>query len=387
MWGALANGGRLVIYPPGVPDPDSITDMIRRHGITQLWLTAGLFHSLMDIEPDCLSGLRRLLVGGDVVSPGHVRRLLERQRIEVRNGYGPTETTTFACVSPPIRSEDTGADLHIGGPIGNTRVYVVDGALQPVPVGVPGELVIGGAGLARGYARRPAPTAEKFVPDPFGPVGGRLYRTGDIVRWRPDGTLQYQGRADDQVKVRGFRIELGEIESCVHDVTGLHQVLLVVHEPAPGDKRLVAYLVGADAERAAVELPGLLRDRLPDYMVPSAFVPVARIPLTSNGKPDRAALPAPQVWGGGTGADFTAARTPLEEGLAGIWARHLGHDRIGVHDEFFALGGTSLLALRLVADIRRELGAVVSIADLFQGPTIAELARLITAAPAHRPDE
>jgi len=391
IWGALANGGRLVVLPPGVPDPESIGTAIRRHGVTVLWLTAGLFHSLMDSDPDCLRGLDHLLVGGDVVSPAHVRRLLARQRVRVHNGYGPTESTTFACVSGAIRDEDTRTGLSIGAPITNTRVYVVDAALRPLPVGVPGELAIGGSGLARGYGGRPGATAERFVPDPFGPPGGRLYRTGDLARWRPDGTLQFLGRQDNQVKIRGFRIEPGEVEGCVRELTGMDQVLVSVLEPVPGDKRLVAYLAGPRAEEAVTGLLAGLRERLPSHLVPSAVVALPRIPLTANGKPDRAALPAPHTWGDGSGATFTAARTPVEAGLAAIWSRRLGQEAVGVHDDFFDLGGTSLLALRLLADVHREFGVRVGVAALFHDPTIAGLSRHITAAaggkPANRPEE
>ena len=298
--------------------------------------------------------------------------------------YGITETTVHVTFRPLTRADaERGSGSPIGRAIPDLGVYVLDRRMQPVPVGVPGEMCVGGAGVARGYLGRPALTAERFVPDPFGgEAGGRLYRSGDLARRLASGELEYLGRMDQQVKVRGFRIEPGEIEAALRAGPGVGEAVVVVREDAPGDRRLVAYFTADGEAPAPRELRARLAERLPGHMVPAAFVPLERIPLTANGKLDRRALPVPD--GAGDAAGEVAPRTPAEAALARVWAQVLGVERVGVTDGFFALGGHSLLAVRLVARIERELGARVPLHALFAGATVESLAALLDggAAPA-----
>jgi amino acid adenylation domain-containing protein len=319
------------------------------------------------------SGVRTVNLAGEALKESLVERIFAETGVErVCNLYGPTETTTYSTGVVMRRSE--GFAPHIGTPLHNTRVYVLDGALQPVPVGVPGELHIGGAGVARGYLGRAALTAERFVPEPFGgQPGARMYRTGDLARWRPDGTVEYLGRVDHQVKVRGFRIELGEIEARLVEHAGVREAVVLAREDTPGDTRLVAYVVG-DPAAAADVLRAHLGQTLPAHMVPAAYVRMHALPLTPNGKLDRKALPAPE-------GDAYARRgyeAPVgerEEALAEIWADVLGVERVGRWDHFFALGGHSLAAVRVISRVRQALGEEAAVADLFARPVLADFAR------------
>jgi acyl carrier protein len=258
-------------------------------------------------------------------------------------------------------------------------VYVVDERLRPVPVGVPGELVIGGVGVARGYLKRPELTAERFVEDRLGPGGGRLYRTGDLARLRADGTVEYLGRPDSQVKVRGYRIELGEVEAAVRKHPAVEQAAVVVREDSPGDKRLVAYVVPSGSS-AVGEIRAALLAQLPEYMVPAAFVTLERLPHLPNGKLDRKALPAPESRHFSRGAAMVAPRTPLEEQVAGICAELLKVPRVGIHDNFFSLGGHSLLATQVVARLRSTFKVNIPLRALFDAPTVAGLAEAVLKA-------
>jgi len=293
------------------------------------------------------------------------------------NGYGPTETTVGPTLFAIEAVAEGETNIAIGRPIQNITTYVLDGRLQPTPLGVAGELYIGGVGLARGYVGCPGMTAEKFIPHPFSDEpGARLYRTGDLVRYRADGNLEFVGRADEQVKVRGFRIELGEIEA----VLGLHpavqETAVTIWEDAAGDRRLVAYLV--QEEGAAMETADLrahVQKRLPEYMTPAAFVTLPALPLSPNGKIDRKALPAPELDRQAEGAAYVAPRDLIESQLVQIWEALLGMQTIGIHDDFFALGGHSLLATRLVAQVQQRFGKNLSLISLFQEPTVANLAQ------------
>jgi amino acid adenylation domain-containing protein len=381
LWGALLHGGRCVLFPGRVPTAAALGDTIRRHGITTLWLTASVFNAVVDEAPAALHGLRQLLTGGEALSVVHVRRALERlPGIRLVNGYGPTESTTFACCHPI----DTcpGADaisIPIGRPIANTDVYVVDRAGALVASGVPGELLIGGDGVACGYVNRPELTAERFVASPLAP-GRRLYRTGDRVRWRDGGVLEFLGRFDDQVKIRGYRIEPAEVETALAAHPGVREVAVVAREDGAAGRMLAAYVVPAAAglDAAGLDAAGLRRflaDRLPPFMIPSAFVTLDALPVTANGKLDRGALPAPRP----TAPALVASRTPLEAQLASLWADLLGVDTVGITDDFFALGGDSLLAARMIQQVGELHGVRLPLAALYSHPTIQGLSAALGA--------
>jgi amino acid adenylation domain-containing protein len=391
LWAPLLNGGRIAQLPAGPPTPETLGAFFRRHQVTSAWITAGLFHQIVDTDVGLLAPLRQLLAGGDVLSVPHARRVLEAHpHIRLINGYGPTENTTFTTCHPIGLVDTERGSIPIGSPIHATRVYVLDEEMRPAPVDVPGELYAAGDGLARGYLGRAALTAEAFVPSPFG-HGERLYRTGDRVRWRGDGTLEFLGRLDAQVKVRGFRIELGEIESVLRGHPAVLAAAVAAREDQPGDRRLVAYVVprAGMAAPSAAELRALAAERLPEYMVPAAFVALDTLPLNANGKVDRRALPAPGA-DAYAAAEVVAPRTPAEEVLAGIWAELLGIDRVGADDDFFVLGGHSLLAMRMLARVREAFGVEVPPRAVFEAPVLAALAERIDRerrARAEEPEE
>ncbi len=381
IWGALLSGARLAVAPSHALSLAEVGRAVREHQVTTLWLTAGLFNQMVDDRLDDLRGVRQLLAGGDVLSVRHVRRVLdELPACRLINGYGPTEATTFSCCyTAPRPLPEACESLPIGGPIANTRAYVLDRHLSPVPVGVPGELYIGGDGLARGYLGRPGLTAERFVPDPFAAEpGSRLYRTGDRVRWLPEGVLEFHGRLDEQVKIRGFRIEPGEIEAALAGHPAVREAAVLAQPGRHGDKHLVAYFVGS---APVTELRRHLEGRLPGYMVPAAYVALDALPLTASGKLDRAALPA--LAPAPTEA-FVPPRGTAETVLAGIWAEVLGVPRVGAHDNFFDLGGHSLIATRVVSRIRDEFGTDLPLRALFETPTVSGLAGAVERATASR---
>jgi amino acid adenylation domain-containing protein len=397
IWGALLHGARCVLFPERIPTPADIGQAIREFGVSTLWLTASLFNMVIDEAPQALTGARQLLIGGEALSVNHVRRALELlPDTQIINGYGPTESTTFTCCYPiPRPLAEPITSIPIGKPIANTTVYVLDSALQPVPVGAPGELYIGGAGLAWGYLNRPDLTADRFIPNPYAAdsdsgasASSRLYKTGDLVRHRPDGSVEYLGRRDHQVKIRGFRIELGEIEAALAKHPAVQSAVVLAREDAPGDKRLVAYIVPdpeAAAEDLTAELRQSLQSQMPAYMVPSAMVMLDVLPLTPNGKLDRAALPAPDVIR--DEATLVAPRTPIEEQLAALWQELLGIEQLGVHDNFFELGGHSILATQLMTRINDVFAVEIPLRQLFEQPTIEALALVIVQSLAEQGDD
>ncbi|MEO7331750.1 MAG: amino acid adenylation domain-containing protein, partial [Minicystis sp.] len=389
LWGPLLNGGRLAVFPAERPSPEAIGAVIRGEGVTTMWLTAGLFNATIETHPESLAPLRQLLIGGEALSVPHVEKGLRLlPGVSIINGYGPTEGTTFTCCHP-ITMADLGSSIPIGRPIANTVVFVLDPSRNLVPVGVPGELYIGGDGLAIGYLKRPDLTAERFVADPFsgdsgdsGDPGARLYRTGDLVRRVQNGAIEYLGRIDQQVKIRGHRIEPGEIEAVLLTHPGVKEVVVVPRAYGLDDKRLVAYVIArAHPGPGAEELRTFLRAELPDFMVPWAFVAIEAFPLTDNGKLDRAALPAPEV-GTAEVLPEAAPRGPVEETLVGIYAEllKLPVESIGVHDGFFALGGHSLLAARAISQIRLIFGVELPLRTLFEAPSPAELGQRVEDA-------
>ncbi|MCX5113329.1 amino acid adenylation domain-containing protein [Streptomyces sp. NBC_00378] len=378
IWVPWLNGSTVVVAPRGHLAPADYRRLLTEHRVTALWMTAGLFRVMAEEAPGAFAGVREVWAGGDVVPPEAVRRVMDHcPDTTVVNGYGPTETTTFATTHRIHRPLDYAGAIPIGEPLDNHRLYVLDAALRLVPPGAPGELYIAGAGLAQGYLNRASLTADRFVADPYGPAGTRMYRTGDLVRWNLEGSLEYLGRADQQVKLRGFRIELGEIESALTAQEAVGQATVVVREDRPGDKRLAAYLVAAEGAR--IDTDAVHREisgALPEYMVPSAFVVLDEIPLTTNGKVDRRALPAPQQLADTGGR---APRTPAEEVLCGLFAAVLGLPSVTIDDHFFRRGGHSLLATRLISRIRAVWETEITIRDLFQYATVAQLAERIAA--------
>ncbi|WP_345983919.1 amino acid adenylation domain-containing protein [Streptomyces sp. DSS69] len=372
LWGTLANGGRLAFAPPGTPTTAGIAEVLREHGVTVAFLTTSLFHLMVESCPDALTGLRTLLTGGDVLSSGRVRAALGHG-LRVSNMYGPTECTTFATGQHAITLEQTDRPIPIGTPIAHTTALVTDEDLVPVPYGVAGELLLGGPGVARGYLGRPELTADRFVPDPTGTwPGGRLYRTGDLVRQDPDGVLHFLGRRDHQVKVRGHRIELGEVEAGLSGLPGVHEAAAAVRPGPDGDKQLVGYIV--PEEHSGFDpalLRSALRAKVPGFLVPSAWVRLDELPLNANGKLDRAALPAPD---GGTGGEVVAPRTAAERALAEVWAEVLNLEQVGVHDDFFLLGGHSLLILRAIALLRERHGLELTVRAFVEHHTLDAIA-------------
>ncbi len=381
IWGPLLNGGRLVLYPPRSLSLAELAAQLGRHAVTTLWLTAGLFHQMVESHAESLAPLRQLLAGGDVLSPPHVRAVLEKLDGWLVNGYGPTENTTFTCCHRMRGGAGTVASVPVGRPVANTRIYLVDRDLAPVPVGVPGALLAGGDGLSRGYHARPSLTAESFIPDPFSTgsppraAGGRLYKTGDLARYLPDGTVEFLGRLDMQVKIRGFRIEPGEIETMLQAHEAITEAVVVAREDVEGDRRLVAYVVARAEPPATAQLRSFLAKKLPPYMVPSALVVLEELPLSANGKVDRRALPAPDARPAEEA--YVAPRTPTEEALAGIWSEILGVGRVGVLDDFFELGGHSLLATRLVSRMNKAFRAELPISSLFDATTVAKMGQVL----------
>jgi amino acid adenylation domain-containing protein len=371
----LATGGTVIVVEnalalPALKAPGALPEGVEVRLINTV---PSAIAELLRVDglPD---SVRTVNLAGEPLSRALADRIFERVATErLYNLYGPSEDTTYSTCAWVERSDPR--PPAIGQPVDDTRAYVLDRRLRPLPVGIPGELCLAGAGLARGYLRRPELTAERFLPDPFAAEPGeRMYRTGDLARRRPDGVLEYLGRLDHQVKIRGFRIELGEVEAALTSHPGVESAVALARQDRPGDQRLVAYVVGRGDQATAAELRRALRERLPEVMIPSAFVFLPALPLTPNGKVDRKALPAPDADRADLETAFVPPRTPLEQEAAAIWQAVLGVDRIGAHDSFWDLGGHSLLAMRLVSRIRDHFGVELSVRGIFEHPTLAGLA-------------
>ncbi|HEY0018768.1 MAG TPA: amino acid adenylation domain-containing protein, partial [Longimicrobium sp.] len=381
IWGALLNGGRLAVHPAGTPTPGQLGEFVRAQGVTTLWLTAALFHQMVDTHPDALRGVTQLLAGGDVLWPGHVRRALEAlPGCTVINGYGPTEGTTFTTTHPVPSPGAVEEPLPLGLPIAHTRVHLVDEGMDEVAEGEAGELLIGGDGVARGYLNRPGLTAEKFVPDPFSAEpGARLYRSGDRARRREDGRLDFLGRLDHQVKIRGFRVEPGEVEAALLAHPAVREAVVAARADDGGDRRLAAWVAAREPAPDAAALRAHLRERLPEYMVPSAFVFVPGFPLLPSGKVNRGALPEPRFGEDGR-RPWIEPRTETERRVAEVLAEVLGVERVGAGDDFFDMGGHSLRATQVVTRLREALRVEIPLSAVFDAPTVAALAARIDAA-------
>ncbi len=377
FWPLIRGAGLVMARPGGQRDSAYLVQAIAAHGITIVHFVPSMLREFLQtaaLEP-CAS-LREVICSGEALTADLVASFAARLPGRLHNLYGPTEASVDVSF---WRCDPAAPTVAIGGPIWNTQLYVLDGGLLPVPIGVTGELYIGGVGLGRGYLKRGALTADRFVPSPFG-VGERLYRTGDLARWRADGTLEFLGRLDHQVKLRGYRIELGEIEAVLRSDADVKDAVVVARQDDAGDQRLVAYVVGQAAATADADVAALrahLRQNLPDYMVPSAFVALDRLPLTPSGKLDRKALPASAPQQRAAMAAYVAPRTPGEEVLAGIWCELLALERVGVDDNFFELGGHSLLAMRVTARLREAFAIELPLRAVFEAPTVAELSKSI----------
>jgi amino acid adenylation domain-containing protein len=384
LWGALLRGARLVGIGRDVAlSPCDLAAEIRAQGISVMFLTTALFNQMAGEVPAAFGSMRRLLFGGEAVDLHSVKEVLKHNPpARLLHVYGPTESTTFTTWYPAQSLPEDAATVPIGRPLANTEVYLLDRNLEPAPIGIAGELYIGGDGLAQSYFNRPELTAEKFIPNPFSRrEGGRFYKTGDLARYWPDGEIEFLGRLDHQVKIRGFRIELAEIEGVLTQHPAVREAAVLAREGVAGEKRLVAYLATEPRKAFTVDdLRSFLRQKLPDYMTPAAFVTLNALPLTPNGKIDHRSLPAPEQSRPELAEAFVAPRNPLEELLAGAWANVLEIERVGVHDNFFDLGGHSLLATKLFSRIRDTFGVGLPLAALFEAPTVAALAERIESA-------
>lgn len=383
IWGCLLNGSRLVMAPPELLSVEDLGELLRRFQVTTLWLSAGIFHQMLEQNSADLRGLHQLLAGGEALSVPHVRKaLLELPGVRLINGYGPTEGTTFTCCHR-INSQDLlDTSVPIGKAIAHTQAYVLDSQMLPAPVGIPGELYIGGDGLARGYLHDPMLTADRFLPHPFSTLPGeRLYKTGDIVCHSPDGTLVFLGRGDHQVKIRGFRVEPEEVAAILRQYPDIRNAVVMSERDSAGTLSLVAYLACSPERAPSIQaVRAFLKRVLPDFMLPARLYCVPALPLTSNGKVDYRILQALNAQPLEDNQDLVAPRTPLEQVIAGIWADTLKTDQMGVFQNFFELGGHSLLALQIVAQLRAVFPLELPLVALFQRSTVASLAEYIDEA-------
>ncbi|BAZ50362.1 amino acid adenylation domain-containing protein [Nostoc sp. NIES-4103] len=385
---ALCSGGKLVICPrEWLLEPEKLYELMRKHKVDCAEFVPAVLRNLIQYLEQTgqeLNFMRLLIVGSD---SWHVKEYQKFQRfcgVQTRliNSYGISEATIDSSYfENAVVNLSVDGLVPIGHPFPNTQIYILDNHLQPVPINVCGEIYIGGAGLTRGYLHQPELTEEKFIPHPFSShLGERLYKTGDLGRYLPDGNIEFLGRLDNLVKIRGFRIELGEIEAVISQHPAVVQVLVIDREDQPGNKRLVAYVViNQDLVIQPDELRRFAKEKLPDYMIPSAFVQIDTLPLTPNGKVNRQALPAPESSDMGFAANFVAPRNPIEEILANIWSDLLGIEQVGIHDDFFELGGHSLLATQVISRLPEALSVELPLRYLFEGSTVAELAEKVFA--------
>ncbi len=382
IWAPLTTGGRLAIHPAGPVSTSQLADTLVQDKVTVAWLTAGLFDRMVRDHLDAFADLRHVLAGGDVVPADRVRQLLAAHPgLVFSNGYGPTENTTFTTVWTTTQP-CAGTSVPLGRPIAGTRVRILDPLLAPVPAGVPGELYAGGDGLARCYLASPGSTADRFVPDPRpARPGDRLYRTGDLARWMPDGTVDFLGRTDFQVKISGYRVEPGDVEAALLRQPAVRQAVVVVQSGSGRGQRIVAYVTASDpaGDGLGPVLREKLRSELPPYLVPAAVLLLPELPLTRNGKVDRAALPAARLMPRSLRSEYTPPRTRVEAILAQEWSDLLGVEPVGVDDDFFELGGHSLIAAELLTRLQSRFAVNVSARTLYLRPTVAELAETLPA--------
>jgi aspartate racemase len=385
IWAPLLNGGCLAIMPPETQSLDELGAAIRKYGVTSMWLTAGLFNVMVEQRLDDLRPLRQLLVGGDALSPAHIRKAMDGlPGCRLINGYGPTEGTTFTCCHTISAEDAQGFSIPIGKPISNTQIYLLDSENELVPPGEAGELCIGGDGLARGYLNQPELTAAKFVRHPFcDEREARIYKSGDLGRYRPDGTIEFLGRTDNQVKISGYRIEPGEIEAVLMEHPSVRSTVVVPRQDTPGGKKLIAYVVESEQGCSIPELRAYLQEKLPSYMLPAAFVLMDSLPLSPNGKVDRAALPPPQA----THNELPRARSAhseMELKIESAWLKCLDLRQVGPDENFFDVGGDSLQLLMVHAEIQKTIGSEFPLTDLFEYSTIRTLAHHLAATGGQR---
>ncbi|WP_270168120.1 amino acid adenylation domain-containing protein [Paenibacillus sp. SYP-B4298] len=382
IWAPLTNGGRLVIYNCGTLRPDTLSETIQSEGITTVWLTAGLFQLMVNSYLDAFKGVKHVLAGGDIISPAHLERLLTvHPHLTFTNGYGPTENTTFStCWTTTTMT--THPTVPIGSPINGTWAMICDGDHNPVLPGQEGELYVAGAGLARGYLNNPTETASRFVPNPWSDTpGARMFRTGDLVRWLEDGRMEFIGRSDRQIKIQGYRVEPDEIEAVIVKHADIQTAVVTTQEDSFGNKRLLAYVIttgSVDEEQETVaRLHAELLRHLPPYMVPWAIMPLQEMPLTPNGKVDRKQLPAATRAPRRLGTPFTAPRNAMESKICALWGEKLAIEPIGIHDNFFSLGGDSLILSELIVTMEDVTETVISARSIYLKPTVAEIAAMI----------
>jgi acyl-CoA synthetase (AMP-forming)/AMP-acid ligase II/acyl carrier protein len=379
IWGALLKGGQLIISSPGNKSFEALASEIQQHKVTILWLTAGLFHEAAEFHADLFEGLEYLLAGGDSLHPEAIQKVIQQYpNLTFINGYGPTESTTFAVVNT-ITHKDLNAlnPQSIGSPIANTKAYILGKDTTYLSAsGIAGELCLSGPGLALGYHNNPQLSSEKFIKNPFATEAHEyLYRTGDLAKWLPDGQIEFLGRIDQQVKIRGFRIEPGEIESTLNQSEDVLQSLVIAKTNSQGSKFLVAYLIvssGFDLDKTR----NYLKAQLPAYMVPTYFVVLDTFPLTSNGKVDKDALPEPEIQPQNK-SNYVVPSSAIEIQLADIWKDLLNLEQVGIYDNFFELGGHSILATRLASEIKNEIGVAVELKTIFELTDIASLSKHI----------